>query len=326
MLLVELEINGTINRLSIEGHALDHYWDAKITDFETPMFGPSSDHGGFCKMEFGSIAFVPDLFDNDWPPPVSCPISIYYSDSTEAAKELIFFGTAHLQDINRESISYDLYGPDYDETIADGTIYNDTLNNVITSILTSIAEISTVNTTYARATSPNVSHTVDGDQIAIDLAGAIAEFYSHLIYVVGSTAYLVDMKLDNGSRTITEFDFFGDPAPEYWHKVPVAIARSGDYSRTSSYPYGDELTVDQYHDTQTNVEAALDDIIAIENKVRATIAIPFIGNIPAPGEKISWVDTSQTQDMAAWIRARVFRYNFVDEYVLIEGEGEVSVA
>lgn len=274
-------------------------------------------------MTVGGIELSPELFEGDWPPPVSCPITLKYTATTEAAAETILTGNAHLKSITRNSIKYDLSGPTYDEQIADTTAYNATLNVVIDTILTSIAEITTVNTTYARAISPNVTHTVDGDQLAIELASNIAEFYSHLIYIVGSTAYLVDMLLDNGTQTITEFDFF--PA-EYSYEEPVAIARCGDYIRVSSYTYGVELSVDPYHTTEANINTALDDIIAIENKVRVRLPIPFLGSVPAPGKKISWTDTALAVDTAAYIRARALTYDFIKEIVTIEGEGEISAA
>ena len=325
MLLCELTINGTVNYISMEGHALTNNWRPWIIGFDAPMMSIPTDHGGFCKLEFGRITFNPLLFENDWPPPAECAIALYYSDTTEAAKELIFAGVCYRNTINREEISYGLYGPDYDETVADATAYNNTLNTILNTILTGIAEIASVDTTYARAVSPNVTHTVSGDQLAIDLASDIAAFYSHIFYVVDTTAYLVDMKLDNGSRSLTEFQFFS--FPQYWNKEPVAIARCGDYSRTSSYPYGQEISVDQYHDTEANVNTALDDIIAIENKARISFDVPMkAGNFPAPGEKITIPDTAHVADLSSWIRVRKLRYDFENDGINIEGEGEVAAA
>jgi len=323
MLLIEFTINGTLNRVSNESHPLTNYWESKVTDFQSPQMKIPFVYGGYCSLSVGKVSFMPDLFDDHWPPPVSCPIVGKYTATTQEAAEAMFDGVAHLCSINREAITYDIRGPEFDETVAGATAYNDTLNNVLSTILTGIAEIDSLDTTYARAVSPNVTHTVSGDQLSIILASSIAAFYGHLFYVDGTTAYLVDMLLDNGSRTITEFDYFPS---EYPYNEALARVRSGSYSRPGNYKYGKEITVAQYHDTQANVESALDDIVTIWDKPRAQLRLPLLGDIPKPGEKISWTDTAQGQDMDMWTRARNITFDINNEEVIVEGEGAISAA
>jgi len=327
MLLVDITIDSVVRYASVQGYALTHNYRPRIIAFDAPMLAIPSDHGGFARMQYGKIVFNPLLFSDCsvWPPQISCPITIKYTDTTEAAAETVFIGTAHLDGFNRESISYSLYGPSYDETVASATAYNDTLNVILNTILTGIAEIDAIDTTYARASSPNVTYTTSGIQLAIELASAIAQFYSHLIYVSGTTAYLVDLKLDNGSRTLTEFQFFA--SPNYWYKPPVSLARCATFIRSSSYPYGQELSVTAYHTTEANINTALDDIIALENAPRLNFGIPMIaGNFPALGEKVTLPDTAHVDDLSSWIRARKLRYDFINDMVNIEGEGAVAAA
>jgi len=325
MLLVEFTINGVINYISIDGHGLTHNWRPRIIDFTAPVISMPSRHGGFASLVFGSMTLSQELFANDWPPPVDCPVKIYHTDTTESARELVFEGTAQLQPFDREGITYMLYRPSYDETIAAATAYNDTLNNVITSILSTIAEINTVDTTYARASSPNVTHTLADDELAIDLASAIAEFYSHTFYIIGDTAYLVDMLLDNGAvRTLTEFEFFA--YPEYVYDV-ISVVICSQYKTFSSYPYGRSLTIQPYHTTEANILAAMSDILAIENAPRVTFDIPMIaGNFPLIGEKIVLPDTAHVADLASWIRTRKLTYDFLNDQIKIEGEGAIAAA
>jgi hypothetical protein len=331
MLLVEATINSTLHRVSFEGAALTNWWSNRVCGMDAPQRAITCDHGGYCKPVFGDIEFFPDLFESDWPPPESIDLSLYYADPDDADpegdKELVFSGTGQREENGRVGIKYGLYRPEYDETIADATSYNDTLVNVITTILTGIAEISTVNTTKARASSPAVKFTVSGQQLAINLASDICEFFGHFFYIDGSTAYLVDMLLDNETRTLTEFDFF-PPKYEDHTKVAMVSATSGGtvYTRSSSYSHGSKMTVTPYHDTQVNIEAALDDILTIENRSRFSIPMPLAGDLPLPGEKISWPDTSLGQDSEAWIRARIFRFDFINEVVTIEGEGALTAA
>jgi hypothetical protein len=327
MLNVELTINGVVNYLSIEGHALTQNWKPRIIGFDAPTLGIPSNHGGYAKLSFGSISFNPILFQTDWPPPVSCDIDIYYTDTTEAARELLFAGTAHLSTFDRDYVSYDLYGPSYDETIADATAYNNTLNATLTTILTAIPEITSVNTTYARAISPNVTFTVSGEVLAIDLASAIAEFYSHLFYISGTTAYLVDMKLDNGTWTLSEYDFLAKPT--YQYNAPIGILSCNvagtTYEEKSTYLYGSSTSVGAYHTTEANVRAALVDILAIENAPRINLSVPMIaGNFPDLGQKIILPDTAHVANLSSWIRVRKLTFDFVGDTINIEGEGAIS--
>jgi hypothetical protein len=380
MLLVQITINAVDNYVSVEGHALTHNWRPFIIGFDAPTLSLPTDHGGYAQMTYGSIEFNPALFAGDWPPPVSCPITIYYTDSTEAAQETVFAGTAHLKSFNREQISYTLRSANFDEAltaVSSGTLvsgrgykilsyvsdddftnlsagsnatgvvftasgttpthwahgsvlvpyWNTNLNAVITNILGYIPEINTVNTTYARASSPNVTHNITGDTLAIQLASDIAAFYSHLIYVVGDTAYLVDMLRDNGSRTLTEYQFFASPTYEY--KVPVAsvgcTVGSASYSKASSYAYGTAMKIDPYHVAKANIETALTNILTCENAPRAQVKVPMIaGNFPAPGEKVTFPDTGNVADLSTYIRVRKMQFDFVNSMITLEGEGAIT--
>ena len=323
MLLVQFTINGTVNYLSIEGHSLTHYWQNKIIAFDPPQMLMPYIYGGYCKVAFGSISFAPDLFDvDDWVPPSNGAITIQYTATTEGAAETLFTGIAHIESINREEVRYGLYSSAYDEVVADATAYNDTLDNVLDGILTGIAEINTLNVASARAISPNVQHTTSGEQLSIELASEIAAFYTHLFYIVGDTAYLVDMLGYKNEAVIDEYDFY--PA-SYPYQVPTSIARSGDFNQNSAYTYGNELSVTQYHDLQANVETCLADILTIVNRPRAILSVPFLGGLPNPGKKLSWVDESQNVAVDFECYVRGLRYDFANDTIEIEGDGVLDI-
>lgn len=380
MLLVRITINAVDFYVSVEGHALTHNWRPYIIGFDAPTLSLPTDHGGYARMTYGSISFNPELFASDWPPPVSCPITIYYTDTTEAAQETVFVGSAHLKSFNRNQISYTLSGPNYDDLVSlvsSGTLvvgrsykiitytsddnfanvgaasnaagviftatgttpthwehssvlapyWGDVLPDVITDILSYIPEITTVDTTYARLSSVPVVHNITGNILAIQLASDIAAFYAHLIYVVGSTAYLVDMFRDNGSRTLTEYQFFANPTYEY--KVPIATCKSTvgaiTYSRSSTYAYGNTLELEPYHTNKGNIETCLVDTMTFENAPRASVQVPMVaGNFPAPGEKITFPDTGNVADLSTYIRVRKLQYDFVNAMITLEGEGAIT--
>ena len=111
--------------------------------------------------------------------------------------------------------------------------------------------------------------------------------------------------------------------------VSFAVARAvcGTNARFSDYPWGTELSVDSYHTTAANINTALDDIIAIENAPRITFSIPMTaGCFPLPGQKITIPDTSNVADLSSYVRVRKMTFDFLEDRVMIEGEGAISAA
>ena len=323
MLLVEVTINGTLHYVSMGGEELTHYWDNQIVGFDPPQNQIFNLYGGYIRPGFGSIKFSHDLFGvDDWPPPMNVDVAVYYTATTEAAKETIFTGKAHYQNMTRDNVEYELYGESYSALVTDTTAFDDTLVNVATWFCNAARLNLTLNTTYARSPSPDVKFTNSGDRLAIDLFGDVCAFFTHCFYVSAGTLYLIDMLADASTVTLTEFDFYPS---EYTCEVPAAIVRSTNYSRVSTYPYGNELELTtEYVDTQVKVETALDNILTVVNRRRCRLKMPFLGSLPTPGKKISWTDTSLKHDLDVWIRSRTLTFDFENEVVTVEGEGELS--
>ena len=330
MLLIEITINGTVHRVSVEGHALTHYWDPYVVAFDPPRFEIPYTWGGYAAPRFGAISFSPELFASDWPPPVSCAITVKYSDTDEASAETLISGTAHLVKISLIEVKYDIYGPSYATTTPNGQAFNDTLVNVAAYFCGASHLNLTLDTSKARSPSPNVKFTTNFESLDIDLFSEVAAFYSHFFYISGSTLYLVDMFADNGSRDITEFDFFFGSYYEY--RPPVAVAHANDNTgteiatRTSGYPYGQELYLNSYHDTAANAEDCLDDILTLTHKPRMRLMIPWEGNTPVLGEAFNWTDESMQGPSVASIRVRSLQYRFMGqrEEIIVEGEGSLT--
>ena len=321
MLLVEATINATLHRISMEGHALTHYWDPEIIGFDPPYYEPAYPYGGYISPTFGAIRFSHDLFSADWPPPVNMTLSIYYSATTEEAKELVFVGTAHISKMTREEIEYELYGPTYSATVADSEVFNDTLVNVVTWFCGASYLNLTLDHIYDRASSPQVVFMTSGVQIAINLLSEMCAFFAHCFYIKDGTLYLVDMLLDAGTETITEFDYH--PSEYHWES-PIAVARASQYSRFSTYKYGQDVTLTAYADTQERIEAALDNIILVSNKANMRLRRPLLGSFPTAGKEINLPDTSLGTDTDVAIRARSLQLDFENEEAVTTGEGELS--
>jgi hypothetical protein len=321
-LLVEVTINGDLHRVSNEQVALTNAWSPKIISMASPQYKTASKFGGYVYLAFGGITFFPDLFTsnlNNWPPPVECPITVKYTSSTQELAETLFEGTCYMKEMTRSSVRYNLYAPSYEETIADATALNGTLASYAETWAGDLGL--TYEGNRARDPSPAVVYTVSGEQRKINVLSQICSFFSHFFYIKNGILHLCDMLVDNNSRTITEFNFF--PSEYKWDE-PVSTIYSGDYQVDNIFPYGTSMTLTAYHDTQSNIEDALWDITGIVNQSRCTLKLPLQGNLPLPGERISWTDTSLASDLDAYIRGRTIQYNFDKEEIRIEGEGVLT--
>jgi len=192
-----------------------------------------------------------------------------------------------------------------------------------------------------RVVSPPINYWAAGQDKIISFLSDICLFFTHLNYIRNNTLYLVDMFQDNGTRTITEFEFF--PA-EYDYEVPIRIIKSawenrfsvsetiGQYvkhvpdktERTTAFPYGNLMEVTPFDDIKSNIEAALDNILLVHPKPRARVSLPLLGSLPVPGEAITLEDTSLAEDTDVVIRCRKITYDFNNDEVVVEGEGTLT--
>jgi len=125
--------------------------------------------------------------------------------TNEAAAQTLFEGHAHLNNIDRDAITYDLYGPNYSNIAASS------FERSIVDIFSYYCGILglTLNSTYARSPSPTCKYEDLIGQNVIDGLSGLAAFFTHRFYIIGATLYLVDSLADNGSTVdLTEFDIF----------------------------------------------------------------------------------------------------------------------
>jgi len=238
MILVEFTINSVVNRISDEYCYLTHQWVRKIKDLTPPRYSIKNYVGGYVEPESGKITLSPDLFASDYPPPVSCAISIYITDTTEEAAVLMFSGTAHLESIGQSEISYGLFGEEYSLTLSEKTYIDDTLSDVFDTYCASAYLGLTLNTTYARVTQPSVYNVFEEGEIVIDMLSKLAEATNHLFYIKNGTLYLVDTLLSNGSALTPGIKIYPPEykyLPAYKQYTSEAIKK---YKLAGSYAYG----------------------------------------------------------------------------------------
>lgn len=337
MILAETIINSTTHYLADRYKALTHQWRGMIGAFVPITLGTRQDYGGYVDISFGSITLIPELFSTsgDWPPPMELSLTVKWLDTSsskpsEGNAVTYFAGKAYRARITSTGVEYRLYRDNtYTAKVANGTTYNDTLINVMTTLCGASYLNVTLDSTKARSTSPNVNFTTSGEQLAIDLASNICAFYTHCFYIDSGTLYLIDMDTDNGSMNIAYHAFNNSTVID---QAPVAkLSISGEDSWTpvtTSYPYGREMSLSKYHNTESNATDALNDILDVLQKPNATLNIPLgrLGsNMPEIGESIYWNDEDLFSGLDITIRARKIVFNLMDGYCEITGEGDVGV-
>lgn len=322
MLLVELEINGVTNYLSQEGIALTHYWDSHILSFDAPQYNMDKKYGGYTRPSFGSISLTQELFKNDWVPPTASQVAIHYTPTDEESATTLFSGTAYIKSINRGEIRYDLYGEviGSGNTIASGTSYeNVTLGFVFNEGATTLGL--SLDTSLARSESTYVEYTMQGDQEITTFLSDLAASFNHMYYIKQGTMHLVDMLTDNGTTTITEFDYF----PSTYEFNPPSTIVSGVSRSGITYPYGSELSVKTFVRLEASMSTCLNHIWGTWHKPTFNLKIPFVEPLPVtPGMRIQWTDTAQQNSVSGYMRVRNVRYDFDNEEVTITGEGEIE--
>ena len=226
-----------------------------------------------------------------------------------------------------------------------GTASQTTLDAIASWARTQL-DITSYTNTYGRVPSPTVACWISSQQTIVDFLSGICAYCSHLFYIASDTLTLVDMYKDNGSSTLTEFQFFESPTygkfspikkiSSSWNTYSAETGNSGgEYDVTVShyiktneheisellYEHGSETTISPYQVSEDSVRSSLVLIKGIVQKDSVSISIPISASLPVPGQKISWTDTSLIRDTPGYIRIRILTYDFINDTVTISGDG-----
>lgn len=320
MLLIEFTFNNIIHRISDEAIPLAHYWDAYVSSLDSVKYSLKQPGGGFVEPSFGSVSLLPELFRGEPRYPVSCPVKIMHTNDTEAHAITILEGTAHLSNIERDSIKYDIYAPEYDTKVTDA-VYSDTLLNIFTESCDTLGLA--LNSNSARLESPDVDYTASGEKILINNLSDMAKFFSHLFYIEAGVMYLVDMLGETKEVNLTEFEIYPSG---YTYINPISIFKTGTEATEASvdgkYSYGDEDSISPQCTTDiTDSETALTDRKSILESPKILMKFP-LDKVYKPGTKLILTDESQEITLTVEAKVRSAIYNFNDFECVVEGEGK----
>jgi len=331
MMLCELTpAGGNLIRCAMSDFADIHLWRSYIVSLPSVKLTMPNRWGGFAAPpDWADLAFSPDMFvDADiWPPPETATVKLrWITDGDETGGTIIFDGTATVEDPGLTAIKYKLRRPENTTTVAESTVYNDTLANVMTTLCGASYLNLTIDTTRARIPSPAVSYTTTSEQLTIELATSLCAFFGHGFYVEGGTLYLIDMyDLTTTQRTVNEWD--GDITEStYKHGTRYSTAKCGDYSVASStVTNGEELSISTaYHGTQANIESALAIILEIANRPIVELDAMIGDNPLTVGGCYVCNDNNHAMPLQLIMVASDVVYNFDNETMQAVGAGSVT--
>ena len=197
--------------------------------------------------------------------------------------------------------------------------------------------------TLEASPSPTISYYADSQSVLIDFVSSVAAYFEHLFYISGYTLHAVSMDNANGSRTLTEYDFF---PVTYNYPVPIKSIKSewqtreagewvdgGKYVKSkveeaqvsSEYPYGTEENISPYQYVQSDILTRLGSLLTAKHKAQISLSVPISDDLPVPGEQIIFTDASSfQQDLDITMFCRNLKYDFGEDVVVISGDGVLS--
>jgi len=265
--------------------------------------------------------------------------SVLHDDDTTANEP---YGTVRMCGDNDESFSHN--SVTYYMNKLDG-IFAYCLNRINTAKSTSY----TLDSTYARATIPEVAFYQTEQANILDFLSEVSAYFSHCFYIdeENQVFYLIDMLRDNGSEALSSSDgdaveFFGVEY-EYPRPVKKIIAKWTVLDPTTDpdgYPavdtifctqevdgdntFGLEKEIKKHYTTvKSDILTAIKNIGDLLQAPTSELKIPYeIG--ATLGKKYTWTDTALEKPSTINIRARNLIFDPLEYQITIEGQAYAS--
>ncbi len=288
----------------------------------------SMDHysGGYVRPSYGTVRLSQEIFNDDFPPPVTVQISILAD--INGSDQQIINGVGHLLRYDSTGVEYSLYGDSFSTMISDHT-FDDNLINIFNWACESSRLNLSLDHSAARLPSPAVYYQVTGEHQLIDVLDTIAGFFCHFFEIKDSVLRLGDMLVPTGQPIfLGYFDAFTSP-----HAGPQAYSlfTAGSESVSGVYHYGVPFEINPVcHNASSNIQDALADIKTILSKRWLSKSIPLSSGPPEIGAQLQWTDNRLIKDVfcTMTVRALTYHWGAVGDVpkIFIEGEGDEVLA
>lgn len=313
-LLIEADIDGVKKYISNEPIEFgNRFYDPYVIKMGSVKVSSPQQYGGYARLTYSDFTLSPDFFESEYP--TNFNIKVGYTEDDNIID--LFDSVAHISNISRTDISYRLFGSDYSEVLTDQS-FTGTLVSIFQTYTGSSHLNVNLDVSLARSPSPDVNYTASGELLKI--LSDIAAFFGHIFYIQGNTLYLIDAKHELSLEKITEFDYL--VGAKYRYNKPYNLFKSGNYSVAGSYPYGDELNITPTcHNTQSNIETAINDVKKIIESRNIELPFPFSNGAKKIGDRLRWTDESLSVSTDFELLVTSITYNFDKFEYTCQGNG-----
>ena len=327
MLWVEMHLPSGTRRVSNEDLATDsNFYEPDLASLSQFRYSMDRLYGGYIRPPYGRFEFLPTAFENDWPPPDSFPVTVYWAE--DDGYKTLLDGTLYITDQAEDSVTYIPFEHEFTGRFTDH-VYDGTISGASGLFVANVPSIDpnlTADYSLGDATNaPYISFIDHGDKLVLNSLSDVCAVGAHMFYRDGLVMRLVDMFTDNGSREITEFDYFS------WqrrHNTPYADYRCGDYSVAGFSFAARDISIAPIFNTATDAETqittGLNRIKQILEMPQITVKMPITQGIPNFGERVSFVSESGLKNINVWLRVRGMVLDFDNDQIVLVGEGEVA--
>ena len=324
-LLVPATISGSTRRIALYEISDKTYpYFHELISYGPVKIATKRKTGGYFQPQFGDAEILATAFSTSGPPPTTISLPAYLM--TSSGDVLIADATGQTKEINPASVTYELYGTEYDATTATGDI---AANDTLVDYFTWACDPARLNLTLdsSLATDYDIDFSLTNERLIIEILDELAESLSHGFYIDGGTLYLIDLAKNNGTIALSaKYDFFDDEV-KYSAPVPYSIFKNGEYSVAGTYSHGKEYTQsNKYQTLQAAIEVELARKKVLLDKWWIEIVLPVGDNSISYGQKITFTDSSKFTDLTVEMWARDFHYELdtYQERLTIAGEGTLS--
>ena len=220
-------------RLSTEYLAFDHPWDSGLVDIQGINYVVDSVQGGMIRAKYGALSFLPTIVAEDF-----IGVDIYYTNSDEASKLLLFSGVGYIKSRTRTLFSYDLFtdapnvqidadlgftNGDY-PTSGDGGDWD--LIKIFQSYTDSVGW--TLDSSQAASANIEVDFVANEGQLFADLLSNLCRTYGHYFLIDSANTTIHLREINSGVGTVEVFDEFQYFPSQYSFNIPPSKVTVGD--------------------------------------------------------------------------------------------------
>jgi len=314
-------INGTDHYVSTDEIADIHMWKSEIVSISQITTSLQYEYGGYLRPIYGTVEFLPTLFEGAWPPPQTISFLVEVGDD-EANKNKIVYSECSLQTFTQDKVVYKILGE------SDGASYGDiTFTGKLISVIDWACDALGImyNTdNVSRVDYFDVNFTNTNKRKIMDILSEACAFASVYFYRDGYTLRFMDMLDSVGSMSLDEFDFTPNT---YLGRNDVSLLVGGASSITGSTPSSNvTINVVPWHNTNSNIVSALTDIKTTIEKSIITVEIADDETVIDFGTSVTVHDDSCQDEITGTfvVTKNNIYYSHDTDRLIIEGRGTIT--